>query len=168
MEKKSFFIFTKWIAENFKEFIKDGAENDAYRIIGIKIDEDLKDIQLKIKPSVLGNPFYKSPKTIIEENLIEGFSRTDVKIICYFAYRTESIEYVLKAIKYQDQSDEVIVLSSIKEKVDIELKFREFTKRKDIIKKMNGDDAFRLGVISGMKNILREKLWVEKKKNTNI
>jgi hypothetical protein len=146
----------RWVTENFKEFLVEGSTQAPLRVTGIRKDEQ-GELELEIKPALIGPPLYKTPKKVIEDNsLIKSFSQEDVRGIAYLAYQENTLpEYSIIAHLPEADDDNFIVRfnhDNTEKKFTLSMLLQE----KNILEKMNGLDGAKIGFLAGIKNMLKE------------
>jgi hypothetical protein len=162
----SIFEYLNWLLKKYHEIQQQTQRADAFRIVEIKHNK-LNECVVKVQMIGKATVFECTPHEIVaNDQVLEGFSKKDIRTLTYFA--TNEIRKPKYKILVQEFSD---VLNKIKFKLGmrgsaepVEKTAEQISLDKELLNKLNAEDAHLVGFTTATEQMLKEKEEMEKLK----
>lgn len=162
--------YFNWVFKKYHEIQQNAQQADAFRIVEIKhnkFNECIVTVQMIGKATV----FECTPHEIVaNDKVLEGFSKKDIRTLTYFA--TNEIKKPKYKIMVQEFCD---VLNKIKFKLGmrgsvnpIEKTAEQISMDKELLGKLNAEDAHLVGYTTATEQMMREREEMEKLKAHHV
>lgn len=156
--------YIAWIYGKYRELQKEAESNEKYRLLDV-VYTTYETCELKVQIIGTDKIVYWSPqKVAADDNLIEGFSKKDIRAISYFACKEiKKPKYKITSHGFSEKLNKIVFLiKKIGSKESIEKTAAEISANKNMIKAMYPSDAHRVGFLQGCdetdeeKNLIKE------------
>lgn len=160
------FQYVSWLLKNYNEQ-RNNHQNDIYRIAEIK---QLSSGENKIIIQVIGKSTFiecTPQETVMDDRLLEGFSKSDVRTITYFACKqSQKPKYRIVIQEFCDKLNRVLFKLKIKDSDKAVLKSaNEILTDKDILDNLSKDDIKSISYIAGCEHLQNERNEMHSAKN---
>jgi len=157
--------YFNWILRKYQE-IQQPYTPDSFRIVDITHNKNGKCI-LKVQVIGKASIFECTPQEVASnDQLLEGFSKKDIRTITYFA--TQEIKkpkYKILIQEFRESLNKMIFkLSAPSSAEPIEKTAEQISLDKDLISKLNAEDAHLVGYTTAAEQASREKEEMERLK----
>jgi hypothetical protein len=166
--------YFKWLALNIQELNKVNSANFSYKIIDKEFCKKSNTEKLVIQ--VMGKNAFISiapQELMLDEYLLRGFSPLDVRTITYLALNNSqslpkrSFYKIISQFFSSKKNQEMLTIQNLNANTFITKSAQEISKDPSLIKKLEPEDAHRIGYITGTEQILQENTALNEIKHDN-
>lgn len=148
------------ILKTYSKLQKQFSNNLIYRIIDIK-EDNLKSPLLVVQVAGKANIFEVPPKEIAaDDNMLEGFSKKDIRTITYLASKEDNThpEYkIIEQVICHESNTMSYKLQRITNNEIIAKSAQQISLDKTLVSGLKPEDAHSVGYVAGYESMLKEK-----------